>query len=415
MKKQVRNWIQIMALIPGIFLCFVGCQSAQPQPDIPLIHSSSIASGAEADRSEESGETDTQEVVQEPESAGEETGEAHVPEEEPVSEPEEISFVISAAGDVTMGNYKGQGYDGTFMQTYEQEEDKSYFFRNVESYFCEDDLSIVNLEGTLTFSENFAEGRTYNIKGDPEYAYLLPAASVEAVSFANNHKNDYGPEGISDTVNALEEAGVLYAYEDITGMYEKDGIRVGWVSVNETSMNKGVEKYLENGIAKLKEEGANLILACCHWGIEREHYPEDYQKELGRKCIDWGADLVIGHHPHVLQGIDSYQGKYIIYSLGNFCFGANKNPSDKDTMIFQQTFTFRKENSAGAESDSTWILLPDREARIIPCSISSVTTRNNYQPTPLTGEDAERVIGRINQYSGEFGVTADSEGKLTVK
>ena len=160
-----------------------------------------------------------------------------------------------------------------------------------------------------------------------------------------------------------------------------------------------MEKILQEGIEKLKEEGTDIILACCHWGIEREYYPEDYQKKLGRKCIDWGADLVIGHHPHVLQGIEEYQGKYIVYSLGNFCFGANRNPADKDCMIFQQTFTFVE----GEKQE-------DAPIRVIPCSVSSVSDRNDFKPTPAQGEEALRIIDKINNCSLDFGVQFDEEG-----
>lgn len=331
----------------------------------------------------------------------EDVGEVVGSTEAEISEPEEISITISAVGDVTLGNYKDQEYSYSFRQTYEQTEDKNYFFANVADIFKEDDFTIVNLEGALTLSEEYAQGRTYNIKGDPEYAFMLKDASVEAVSMANNHRLDYGEDGSRDTVAALEAADILYAYDRNLGICEVEGIQIGWVSVNEATQGRNVEKYLQEGMKQLREEGADLILACCHWGIERDNYPEDYQKELGRKCIDWGADLVIGHHPHVLQGIDQYQGKYIVYSLGNFCFGANRNPSDKDTMIFQQTFTFRAEQ------------VQTNDARIIPCSVSSVTSRNNYQPTPLEGENWRRVIGRINEYSLEFGVTVDEEGVLS--
>ncbi len=339
--------------------------------------------------------------------------EAEAGRETVVSESNEISITISAAGDVTLGNYKDQEYTYSFRQTYEQTEDKNYFFANVADIFKADDFTIVNLEGALTLSEEYAEGRTYNIKGDPEYAFMLRDASVEAVSMANNHRLDYGEDGSGDTVAALEAADILYAYDRNLGICEVEGIRIGWVSVNEVSQGKNVEKYLEEGMKQLKKDGADLILACCHWGIERDNYPEEYQKELGRKCIDWGADLVVGHHPHVLQGIDQYQGKYIVYSLGNFCFGANRNPSDKDTMIFQQTFTFRTEPVEAEAEAVSYRLVQSGEARVIPCSVSSVTTRNNYQPTPLAGDNWQRVIRRINEYSQEFGVRADEEGVLS--
>lgn len=313
-----------------------------------------------------------------------------------------ITITISAAGDVTLGNHKEQDYGNSFRQAYDQAEDKHYFFENVEEIFLEDDMTIVNLEGPLTLWDVPREGQTYSIKGDPEYAGLLTLGSIEAVSMGNNHRLDYGEEGSRDTVAALEQEGIVYAYDSQVGIYETQGIRIGFVSVNEAYWGAGVEKDMQAGIEQLKEEGVDLILACCHWGIEREYYPEDYQIILGRKCIDWGADLVIGHHPHVLQGIDYYQGKYIIYSLGNFCFGANRNPDDKDTMIFQQTFTFM-----GGEKQE------GGEARIIPCYVSSVASRNDFKPTPAQGEEAARIIGCVNEYSQRFGVRINEDGSLS--
>ncbi len=110
---------------------------------------------------------------------------------------------------------------------------------------------------------------------------------------------------------------------------------------------------------------------------------------------------MIGHHPHVLQGIEEYQGKFILYSLGNFCFGANRNPPDKDCMIFQQTFTFVD----GVKQE-------DAQIRVIPCSVSSTPSRNDYKPTPAQGEESQRILDRINEFSLEMGVRLDSEGYL---
>lgn len=312
------------------------------------------------------------------------------------------TITISAAGDCSLGNHQDQEYAYSFRQVYDQIEDEGYFFANVQEYFAEDDLTIVNFEGVLTYSEERDETRTYNIKGDPGYARLLTAGHIEAVSFANNHRLDYGTRGSEDTVAALEAEGILYAYDKNVCVYDtEEGIRVGVVSVNELAWGLGSEKLLKEGIEKLREQGADLILACCHWGIERENYPTENQRYLGRKCVELGADLVIGHHPHVLQGVEEYNGKFIIYSLANFCFGANRNPADKDTMIFQQTFTF-----------IDGVKQQDRQARVIPCSVSSVKDRNNFQPTPAQGEEAARIIGRINTYSIEFGVAFAEDGTL---
>lgn len=315
--------------------------------------------------------------------------------------PEEIIITISAAGDCSLGNHHEQDYYYSFRQAYDKAEDEGYFFENVKDIFEADDMTIVNLEGVFTESEERQTERTYNIKGDPSYVGILSAGSVEAVSMGNNHRLDYGVSGSKDTVAALEGEGIVYAYDDIVGIYEVKGIKIGYVSVNEVSWGLGSKKLIQEGIAKLKEQEADLIIACCHWGIEKDHYTEDYQNELGRICIDAGADLVLGHHPHVLQGIEEYNGAYIVYSLANFSFGANRNPADKDTMIFQQTFTF-----LDGEKQETL------DARVIPCSVSSVKERNNFQPTPLEGEEAKRVIERLNIYSEEYNTIICEDGRI---
>ncbi len=323
--------------------------------------------------------------------------------ESPASEEmsDTVTITISAAGDVTLGTHQEQDYWYSFRQAYDQAENESYFFANVYDIFSTDDMTLVNLEGPLTLAEEAREGQVYSIKGDPGYVNILTAGSVEAVSMGNNHTLDYQQQGREDTIRAVEEAGIIYACEKTVGIYEVKGINIGMISVNEVSQGYLVEDTIQKGIAELREQGADLILVSCHWGMEREYYPEDYQKILGEKCIDWGADLVIGHHPHVLQGIDEYKGKFIIYSLGNFCFGANRNPPDKDSMIFQQTFTFID----GEKQD-------DQEIRVIPCSVSSVPERNNFQPTPAVGEEKTRIISRINEFSLEFGVQFDEDGYI---
>ncbi len=315
--------------------------------------------------------------------------------------PEEVSITISAAGDCSLGNHHEQDYYYSFNQAYDKAEDEGYFFENVKDIFEADDMTIVNLEGVFTESDVLQPDRTYNIKGDPSYVGILTAGSVEAVSMGNNHRLDYGVSGSDDTVEALEGEGIVYAYDDIVGIYEVKGIKIGYVSVNEVSWGFGSKTLIQEGIVRLKEQEADLIIACCHWGIEKDNYTEDYQNELGRICIDAGADLVLGHHPHVLQGIEEYNGKYIVYSLANFCFGANRNPADKDTMIFQQTFTFVN----GEKQEGT-------DAKVIPCSVSSVSGRNNFQPTPLEGEEAARVIERLNTYSEEYGVVIGEDGAI---
>ena len=166
------------------------------------------------------------------------------------------------------------------------------------------------------------------------------------------------------------------------------GIKVGLVGIYELYDHLEREQQLKDNIAKVKADGAQLIVVIFHWGNETETVPDSNQTTLGRIAIDEGADLVCGHHPHVLQGIETYKGRNIVYSLGNFCFGGNSSPSDMDTMIFQQTFTITSE---GVQADNV--------TNIIPCSISSADGYNNYQPTPATGDEATRIKAKIQERS----------------
>jgi poly-gamma-glutamate synthesis protein (capsule biosynthesis protein) len=121
--------------------------------------------------------------------------------------------------------------------------------------------------------------------------------------------------------------------------------------------------------------------------------------------VDWGADLVIGTHPHVLQGMELYNGKMICYSLGNFCFGGNRNPSDKDTVVYQQTFTF-----------VDGVLQSDISADIVPYRISSTDSRNDFQPTKAKGKQKQSIINKMNKYSKSYSeITFDKKGKVLVR
>ena len=168
------------------------------------------------------------------------------------------------------------------------------------------------------------------------------------------------------------------------------GIKVGLVGIYELYDHLEREQQLKDNIAKVKADGAQLIVVIFHWGNETETVPDSNQTTLGRIAIDEGADLVCGHHPHVLQGIETYKGRNIVYSLGNFCFGGNSSPSDMDTMIYQQTFTI---DADGIKKDNV--------TNIIPCSISSAAYDgyNNYQPPPAEGDEATRILGKINERS----------------
>ena len=298
-----------------------------------------------------------------------------------------VSFTISAVGDCTFGTDENFAYEGRMPAKYDEVGDFNYFFENVKSVFEEDDLTIVNFEGTLTDSTT-REDKQFAFKADKSYAEILTDGFVEAANLANNHSKDYGEQSYNDTMDALDEAGITNFGYDRVAIKKVKGIKVGLVGTYVLADGLGVKDSMEKNIQDLKDEGAQVIIASFHWGEEKAEYPNDVQVELAHAAIDAGADLVLGHHPHVLQGIEQYKGKNIVYSLGNFCFGGNMYPSDMDTMIFQQTFTLK-----GGK------LQEDNVTNIIPCSISSVEDYNNYQPTPAAGEKETEILNKITQRS----------------
>lgn len=295
-----------------------------------------------------------------------------------------VSLTVSVVGDCTLGTDENFDYD-TSLNAYYENYGADYFFSNVKSIFSADDLTIANFEGTLTDSEE-REDKEYAFKAPAEYAGILTSGSVEAVNTANNHSHDYGDQGYEDTISALDSAGILNFGYDKTVVTEVKGIKVGLVGIYELKDHLERKEQLKQNIAKVKAEGAQITIVIFHWGNEKEEVPDSNQTTLAHLAIDEGADLVCGHHPHVLQGIEEYKGKNIVYSLGNFCFGGNQYPSDMDTMIFQQTFTV---DQNGVKADNV--------TNIIPCSVSSDSDYNNYQPTPAEGDEATRILNKIQE------------------
>lgn len=304
----------------------------------------------------------------------------------PVLPTDPVSFTVSVVGDCTLGTDENFDYD-TSLNAYYESYGSEYFFRNVKDIFSADDLTIANFEGTLTDSEE-REEKQFAFKAPAEFSSILSDGAVEAVTLANNHSHDYGEQGFADTLAALDQEGITHFGYDETAVIEVKGIKVGLVGIYELKDHLERTEQLKQNIAKVKEQGAVITIVIFHWGNEKEEIPDSNQTTLGRLAIDEGADLVCGHHPHVLQGIETYKGKNIVYSLGNFCFGGNSYPSDMDSMIFQQTFTVDKNGVAA-----------DNNTNIIPCSISSDYDYNNYQPTPAEGEEADRIMDKIEERS----------------
>jgi len=300
-------------------------------------------------------------------------------------------FTLSFAGDCTLGTDTNFAYSGSFIDVFNRNgKDYSYNFKNVYPIFSKDSLTVVNLEGTFTDAEKKAV-KTYNFKAPRDYVNILKDGSIEAVNTANNHSYDYLKKGFEDTIATLKEAKVGYFGNGYSCIKEIDDIKFGFLGYSMINRDISFLK-IKNDIKTLKEKGC-FVVVTFHWGIEREYYPAAAQKTLAKYSIDNGADLIIGHHPHVLQGLEVYKNRVICYSLGNFSFGGNSNPSDKDTMIAQIKLNYLGNDIKGYAF------------KVIPCSLSSVSGRNNYQPTPLKGSEKTRVLKKINKMSFDFNVS----------
>lgn len=310
-------------------------------------------------------------------------------ESETDTEGESAEILLSFTGDCILGTDEFFAWD-TGLPAYYDLYGPEYFLKNVRSIFEEDDLTIVNMEGTLT-EETTRVDKQFAFKGNPEYVKILTSSSVEAANVANNHSHDYGEKSFQDTVQTLEENGIkTFGYDDVA-VLEIKGIRVGMFGIYELDDHLERIPQVKQDIAKLKDQNVDIIVAVFHWSNELVTVPDENQVTLAHLAIDEGADVVVGHHPHVVQGIDEYKGKTIAYSLGNFCFGGNTHPTEMDTFIFQQKFILDgKRNITGSEY------------KVIPCRVSSETTYNNYQPTPLVGEEAKETMDKIEERSQEI-------------
>ena len=317
-------------------------------------------------------------------------------------------ITISAVGDMTLGFDLKFPTAGRFDQVLNAQEDKfNYNLKNVRQIFEEDDVTIANLETTLTTSSTKNPSKNFTFKGDPDYARILSQNSIEVATLANNHMHDYGVKGFEDTVKNLEKEGVIpvgtdlgysdsYEYGgelkyDYSEVIESKGVRIGVLAYKGWDMEEVFLQKLESDIDEMRKK-ADIVTVSYHWGNEGTHEVNDMQKKLGRHTVDCGADMIIGHHPHVLQGIEKYKGKYIVYSLGNFVFGGNRNPSDKETMIYQNTF----------KVNLTKKRIEDITENIIPARISSVNNLNDYQPIILKGKEKENLMKKIEGYSNSL-------------
>ncbi|MDR2487759.1 MAG: CapA family protein [Clostridiales Family XIII bacterium] len=299
----------------------------------------------------------------------------HAAIQDPAQSKEARAATLSFVGDCTLGENVGRSYfEGVWRK-----KGAEWFLSGVARYFGRDDLTIANLEGALTEETRHIGIGEFHFRGDPDYARILSEGGVDAVDLANNHTMDYGEKGYADTQDALSAVGVAWFGDEGLLVRDVGGIRIGFYGLSFTDDTA----LIEARTLALREQGAELVVASFHDGEPGIRYtPTERQRRAATRAIDAGADLVIQHHPHVLQEISEYKGKLIAYSLGNFCYGGHSAPADMDSIILQVQI---KETKKGFKITH----------RAIPVSISSSEGYNDYRPKVAKGSDAARILRKL--------------------
>ncbi|MBQ8833766.1 MAG: CapA family protein [Oscillospiraceae bacterium] len=309
------------------------------------------------------------------------------PSTETATEPGPETFTLTFLGDCTIGSAPKQ-MNVMYSILWYIGEDYSYPFKNVMDYIENDDLTVINLESTL-YEGGASSGALFTFRAPTRYVNVITQNSIEAVSFANNHTMDYLQAGYDSTLETLKEANVPYVEKDGSMLLTTEsGLTVGFYALAFSQDKKDMEAEIKD----LRNKGAEIVIVSAHWGEEGSYRASGTQTEMAYAAIDAGADIVYGHHPHVLQKIEEYNGGIIYYSLGNFVFGGNHWPQDLDSAILQQEVI--------RDTDGTVSL---GELTIIPVSCSSLPVQNNFQPTPYEeGSDKyERVLSKLDgSYKG---------------
>ena len=314
---------------------------------------------------------------------------------------------LTFAGDCTLGGHEGwMNYSiGTFKVMAEEQNDYSYFLRHAQGLFANDDFTFVNLEGVLSDS---AKGRSkttkWQFRGAAEYVQVLTRGSVEGVTLGNNHSRDFGKIGLQSTQDVLDAAGVAWCVDEKPAFFEKDGVKIALLGFWSSEFAR-LRDWLKAEIPRLKsEEGCDAVIVNYHGGRQYWNKHRQSQTDDMRYAVDCGADLVIGHHPHVLQGMEVYKERMIVYSLGNFSYGGNRKPRavEYPTMVLGAELYFGQAGFSGVR------------LTVHPFRISGTAPRNNYQPHPVSGELAREVMD-ILQADTPFPLEPFVEGEGAVQ
>lgn len=322
----------------------------------------------------------------------------------------EKSVLLTFTGDCTIGGEERMRRDpGSFVSAI-QKEGYAYPFARFLPLFSEDDCTVINLEGVLSDSkEDEKKEKTYRFRGDTAYTAVLTEGSVEACSLANNHISDYGKQGIQSTQDALTDAGIGWFRNQTPWIFEKDGIRIAFFSIHETTYYEHSEA-IRRQMIRMKESGeVSAVVLCYHSGREytARHYKN--QEEHSNTMVRFGADLVITTHPHVVQGIKIVNNRTVCYSLGNFVFGGNREIRDwpYGNRILTSRYCLVVRARLDFDDDGTYL---GQQITLYPAFTSDDPHTNHYQPYPVHGEDAATVIDAA-QFDTDFQIPEVTEAE----
>ncbi len=299
-----------------------------------------------------------------------------------------VSLVFG--GDVTLANHFSRYIKDDF----------DYAFKKLP-LFRQADIAMVNLENPLTVSNEKTE-KLFNFKADPQLVRVLSSGGVDLVTLANNHIYDFNQSGLLETLEVLSGHGIHYtgagrlhdeAHHPL--ILRRKGLRLGFFSYYGTHKHSNSHPATADSagtamrrIALIRRDIekyrhlTDVIIVNFHWGLEKEHYPQKEQIRLAHQVIDAGADLIIGHHPHVLQGVELYKGKAVFYSLGNFIFGGNSRTYELSALAAVDIHRLGEE-----------LLI---KPRLVPIEI------DHWQPAVLDSLRARSVIDSVRKYSQIF-------------
>ena len=302
----------------------------------------------------------------------------------------QTSITLTFMGDCILGSEEKSRKLPESFDSFIAEKGMDWPFSGVQHLLSQDDLSIINLEGVFKNDRaGRADGKLHWFRGPTDFAGILPAGSIEVAGLANNHMRDYGRAGHNSTRDALEHVGVdWFGYGDLW-VYEKEGVTIGFGGIRETIWRQRRDRPAEE-IAKLKEMGADYIVYTIHAGKEYDLLHNKLQTTMAHAIIDAGADLVVGCHTHVPQGIERYNDRLIIYSLGNFVFGGNLKLTEFEAYMAQVTLRFD-----GPALQQTGL-------QLIPVFTTGTKPENDFRPIPAEGEDKARILQRIQDDSPDM-------------